>query len=158
MKAVVDTLARAAYRGAYSLARVYWFVRNPETHGVFVGVWHHGRVLLLQNSYKRQFSMPGGGFHRGESPEEAGARELREEVGLRLEPGVLRPVFQTVGTDEHKRDYVHFLEVDVDSEPPLAVDNREVVWAAFIDVENALRLPVSSLVRAYLEDARRRRA
>lgn len=153
---LVDPLARALYRGAYALARVYWFVRRPRTRGVFVGVWHAGRVLLVQNSYKRRFSMPGGGFHAGESPEECGARELREEVGVRLSPSALRAVFQTVGSEEHKDDHVDFLEVDVEAEPALTIDRREVTWAGFIDLDTALRLPVSELVRAYLEDARRR--
>ncbi|MBU8899368.1 NUDIX hydrolase [Corallococcus sp. H22C18031201] len=158
VKPLVDALARVAYRSAYNLARVYWRVRHPQTHGVFVGIWCGERVLLLQNSYKRQLSMPGGGLHRGESPAEAGARELQEEVGVRLGPHALRPCFETVGTDEHKQDHVHFLEVTVETEPTLAVDDREVVWAGFIDLEMALRLPVSSLVRTYLEDARRRRS
>jgi 8-oxo-dGTP pyrophosphatase MutT (NUDIX family) len=154
---LLDPLARTAYRGAYALARVYWFVRRPRSRGVFVGVWHAGRVLLLQNSYKFRLSMPGGGFHPGESPEQCGARELHEEVGVHLAPAALRTVFETVGTDEHKADHVHFLEVDMETEPVLTLDRREVTWAAFIDLDTALRLPISSLVRAYLEDARRRR-
>ncbi|MCP3100962.1 NUDIX hydrolase [Myxococcus sp. K15C18031901] len=157
MKRWVDPLARTAYRGAYTLARAYWFVRRPHTHGVFVGVWHDGRVLLLQNSYKHQLSMPGGGMEKDESPAEAGARELHEEVGVRVDATALRPAFETVGTTEHKHDHVRFLELDVTHEPPLVVDEREVTWAAFIDLETALRLPVSPLVRAYLEHARQRR-
>ena len=31
-----DTPVRTAYRGAYSLAMAYWFVRRPQTEGVFV--------------------------------------------------------------------------------------------------------------------------
>ncbi|MFY2558715.1 NUDIX hydrolase [Corallococcus terminator] len=157
MKRWVDALARTGYRGAYTLARVYWFVRNPRTQGVFVGVWHEGRVLLLQNSYKQQLSMPGGGMERDESPAEAGARELHEEVGVRVDPASLRPAFEAVGTSENKEDHVRFLELDVDSEPTLTIDDREVTWAAFIDLDTALRLPVSPLVRAYLEHARPRR-
>ncbi|GEN07402.1 ADP-ribose pyrophosphatase YjhB, NUDIX family [Myxococcus fulvus] len=157
MKRWVDALARTGYRGAYTLARLYWLVRHPRTEGVFVGVWHAGRVLLLQNSYKHQLSMPGGGMDGGESPEQAGARELHEEVGLRVEASTLRPVFETVGTSENKDDHVRFLELDVDHEPTLTIDDREVTWAAFIDLDTALRLPVSPLVRAYLEHARSRR-
>ncbi|MCE9669168.1 NUDIX hydrolase [Myxococcus stipitatus] len=157
MKRWVDPLARTAYRGAYALARVYWFVRRPHTHGVFVGVWHQHRVLLLQNSYKHTLSMPGGGMEAGESPEEAGARELLEEVGLRVDATALRPAFETVGTTEHKHDHVRFLEMELPTEPALTIDEREVTWAAFIDLDTAWRLPVSPLVRAYLEHARRRR-
>jgi len=155
---VADALARVAFRGAYSLAMAYWFVRRPETRGVLVAIWCGPRVLLLQNSYKRQFSMPGGGAHRGESPEQTGARELREEVGLTVEPSRLRPAFDVTDTGEYKRDHVAFLELEVDAEPPLEIDRREVVWAGFIDQEAALWLPVTPMVRAYLNDAARRRA
>jgi 8-oxo-dGTP diphosphatase len=153
----VDPLARTAYRGAYALACVYWFVRHPRTRGVFVGVWHAGRVLLLQNSYKHRLSMPGGGYHSGESASECGARELREEVGVAMAPAALRTVFETVGSEENKDDHVTFVEVDVDAEPTVTIDRREVTWAAFIDLDTALRLNLSALVRAYLEDAKRRR-
>ncbi|HEX8704334.1 MAG TPA: NUDIX hydrolase [Myxococcaceae bacterium] len=153
-----DALSRVAFRGAYSLAMAYWFVRRPETRGVLVALWCGPRVLLLQNSYKRQFSMPGGGAHRGEATEQTGARELREEVGLTVEPSRLRPAFEVTDTGEYKRDHVSFLELEVDTEPPLELDRREVVWAGFIDLDNALRLPVTPMVRAYLHDAARRRA
>jgi len=154
---LLDPLMRTAYRGAYTLALAYWFVRRPESEGTFVGVWHGRKVLLLQNSYKRRFSLPGGGRNAGESPAETGARELREEVGLHVSPGELREVFASLGSEEYKRDRCHFVEFDVEAEPALALDNREVVWAAFIDLDTALQLPLAELVRAYLEDAARRR-
>ncbi|WNG63070.1 NUDIX hydrolase [Archangium gephyra] len=148
---------RMAYRGAYTLALGYWFVRRPETQGTLVGVWHGRKVLLLQNSYKRVFSLPGGGQNRNESPRETGARELREEVGLSVAPSELRQVFEARGTDEYKRDRCFFVELTVEEPPTLALDNREVVWAAFIDVDTALQLPLAEMVRAYLEEAARRR-
>lgn len=148
---------RVAYRSAYSLALAYWFVRRPRTEGTLVGVWLGRKVLLLQNSYKRPFSMPGGGQHPHETPSETGARELREEVGLHVAPSALPEVFAARGSDEFKRDLCHFVELEVDAEPRLTLDNREVVWASFIDVETALQLPLVQVVRAYLEDAARRR-
>ncbi len=158
MSSPIDPLVRVAYRGAYSLALVWWFVRRPETEGTLVGVWCGRKVLLLQNSYKRAFSLPGGGQHPGEAPEETGARELREEVGVRLEPQRLRPAFTARSTEEYKRDVCHFVEVELDAEPALTLDNREVVWARFIDADTALQLPLVPMVRAYLEDAVRRKA
>ncbi len=41
-----------------------------------------GRVLLVRDKNKKQFSLPGGGFKHGETTIEAGAREIREELGL----------------------------------------------------------------------------
>jgi 8-oxo-dGTP diphosphatase len=155
---VTDALVRVAYRGAYSLAMAYWFVRRPPVEGVFVGVWHGRRVLLLQNSYKRLFSMPGGGAHSGESHVQTGLRELREEVGLTLSAAELRATYDVVDWEEYKEDHVWFLELDVDTEPVLTIDRREVVWAAFVDVDAALQLPLSGPVRSYLTDAARRRS
>jgi 8-oxo-dGTP diphosphatase len=157
VSSLVDPFVRVAYRGAYNLALAWWFVRRPHTQGTLVGVWRGRDVLLLQNSYKRAFSLPGGGQHRGESPVETGSRELREEVGLHVPAERLRPVFVHQGTDEYKHDTCHFVELEVETEPALVLDHREVVWARFIGVDTALRLPLVPGVRAYLEGAARRR-
>ncbi|HEX8536059.1 MAG TPA: NUDIX hydrolase [Cystobacter sp.] len=157
MSSLVDPFVRVAYRGAYTLARIWWFVRRPTTEGTLVGVWRGREVLLLQNSYKREFSLPGGGQNPGESPVETGSRELREEVGLHVPPERLRPVFVSQNRYVYKHDTCHFVELEVETEPRLVLDHREVVWARFIDVDTALRLPLVRVVREYLEDAARRR-
>ena len=50
---------------------------------------HGGRVLLCQLTYKRDWDLPGGVVEVGESPRLAVAREVAEELGLRLEAGTL---------------------------------------------------------------------
>jgi len=154
---LMDPLARVAFRGAYSLARVYWFARRPLTQGACVAVWQGQRVLLILNSYKRTFTLPGGNRHAGEPWPTAAARELREEVGVLVEPSWLHEVFETTSTDEYKRDHVYFFEWEVAVEPEVHVDRREVTWGAFVDAAEALKLPLAPVVRAYLEDAVRRR-
>jgi 8-oxo-dGTP pyrophosphatase MutT (NUDIX family) len=47
------------------------------------------RVLLCQLTYKQDWDLPGGVVEVGESPQLAVARELEEELGLRIEPGGL---------------------------------------------------------------------
>ena len=42
---------------------------------------HRGRVLLLRNE-RGEWELPGGRLDDGETPEEAVAREIREETGL----------------------------------------------------------------------------
>ena len=50
----------------------------------------HGRLLLLRHTYRRQaWGLPGGLARRGEPPEEALARELREELGTTARIGPL---------------------------------------------------------------------
>ena len=38
--------------------------------------------MLVKLRYARGWRFPGGGRHRSETPEQAGLRELREEIGL----------------------------------------------------------------------------
>ncbi|WP_435742140.1 NUDIX hydrolase [Nocardioides sp. SYSU DS0663] len=47
------------------------------------------RVLLCQLTYKRDWDLPGGVVEVGESPQVAVAREVEEELGLRLPAGPL---------------------------------------------------------------------
>jgi 8-oxo-dGTP pyrophosphatase MutT (NUDIX family) len=45
-------------------------------------VHRDGRLLVVRDKGFRHFSLPGGGVRRGERPEDAAVRELREETGL----------------------------------------------------------------------------
>ncbi|MER5549762.1 NUDIX domain-containing protein [Streptomyces sp. NPDC002589] len=51
-----------------------------------------GRVLLVQPAYRDQWLLPGGAAEHGESPAQACAREVREELGLTRPPGRLLAV------------------------------------------------------------------
>jgi 8-oxo-dGTP pyrophosphatase MutT (NUDIX family) len=53
-------------------------IRDPED-----------RVLLCQLTYKLDWDLPGGVVEVGESPRLAVAREVEEELGLTIRPGVL---------------------------------------------------------------------
>ncbi len=48
-----------------------------------------GRVLLCQLTYKRDFDLPGGVVEVSESPQLAVAREVEEELGLKVQAGRL---------------------------------------------------------------------
>lgn len=48
-----------------------------------------GRVLLVEPNYKDYWEIPGGLIEVGESPSQACAREITEELGLTREPGRL---------------------------------------------------------------------
>lgn len=57
-----------------------------------------GRVAVLDWSRhgRRRLSLPGGGVDRGESTAEALVREVREELGVEVEPGAFVCAFETV--------------------------------------------------------------
>src|SRR3954467_5168281 len=48
-----------------------------------------GRVLLVEPTYKDYWEIPGGSVEADESPHAAVVRELKEELGLLVQPGRL---------------------------------------------------------------------
>lgn len=72
---------------------------SPAKHGVFrllallhkttrprVALLCGDEILLVQNWGEQKWSLPGGGTHRGEAPIQAAIREVREELGVSLDP------------------------------------------------------------------------
>jgi len=70
-----------------------------------------GRVLLVRHTYMHGWHFPGGGVERGETAEQAMARELVEEAGVRVEG---KPSLLSVHSS-HPRfsgDHVLFYRID----------------------------------------------
>jgi 8-oxo-dGTP pyrophosphatase MutT (NUDIX family) len=56
---------------------------RPAAFGVVGAVFDsQGRVLLVRQTYAKDWRLPGGAIGHGEAPEAALRRELHEEVGL----------------------------------------------------------------------------
>lgn len=152
LRPLADAAFRLFYRLAFRLLRIWWALRRPARHGVVIAVWHAGRVLILRQSYRPGATFPGGGLEDGEDSERAAMRELREEVGLDLPPGRLRLAGDIRVWFERCDDHVRVFELVLEAEPPLAPDNREVVWAGFLPPGEALRDPaMPPYIRQYLE-------
>lgn len=89
--------------------RIWWKVRKPTTFGVKVLLIHPddpSRCLIVRHSYSdsARWGLPGGAYKPGrETPEQAGIREVAEELGLTVTGAPL--VLDTVTTTlEGKRD------------------------------------------------------
>jgi ADP-ribose pyrophosphatase YjhB (NUDIX family) len=150
MTRLPDKLYRVFFRIAYILMRVFWFVFRPQTRGVVIAIRHKDTVLIIKNSYYHQFALPGGYVKRHETPRTAAVRELQEEVGLKIAPKRLRLIHQGKAQVQHKREILAFFEANFSSRPLIRIDNREVVWAAFIPLANALSMNLSPAVRGCL--------
>ena len=82
-------------RGLTKVLRPFWRMRRGLTLGA-QGVVIDGedRVLLVRHSYRPGWFFPGGGVEWNETIETALARELEEEVGVRLTgPAQLHGIF-----------------------------------------------------------------
>jgi 8-oxo-dGTP diphosphatase len=119
----VHSRARGPARRLYLLAlRVFRrlpapvrrFVVRAGTPSFTVGavclLQRDGRLLVLRQPHRAGWSLPGGLLDRGESAAQAVQRELREELGLRVEVG--RPVTVVVDAPLRRVDVVYRLEVD----------------------------------------------
>jgi ADP-ribose pyrophosphatase YjhB (NUDIX family) len=119
------------YKVAARIRRVYWFVFRPKTFGVKCVVQHDGRWLMIRNSYgKGHWTLPGGALHRGEAPEDAAIREVREEVGVEL--AHVESIGQYRNNREYKDDTVYCFVGKV-SVPDHRIDMKEVIEAAWFD-------------------------
>jgi ADP-ribose pyrophosphatase YjhB (NUDIX family) len=79
-------LRRALIRCAYVGLRTYWFVFRPNVTGVKCLVTNEDAVLLVRHTYgRRVWDLPGGTVRRGEAPIDTARREMREELGRRIE-------------------------------------------------------------------------
>jgi len=146
----VDAVARAGYRLGFPLLQLWWRLTHPTLEGVYVAVWHAGRVLLIRNSYYRAWSFPAGRRGRNEPPARAAARELREEVGIDADPERLVPVGEITIESSSVTDHVHVFELHAEREPAIRLDHREVVWAGFEMPEAARARPLLPVVGRYL--------
>ena len=67
-------------------------------------------ILLLQTFRRNQtvWELPGGGIERGETPEEAALRELKEECGI---VGVIARPLNTIHCKDGSVEYVFLVDV-----------------------------------------------
>jgi mutator protein MutT len=79
--------------------------RRPAAVAVVLLADDEGRACFLltrrtatRRAHARQWALPGGRIDAGETPERAALRELREEVGLALEPSSLLGLLDDYGT------------------------------------------------------------
>ena len=126
-----DYAWRTAYRAAYLGLRIWWRVWPVAHRGALVALHVDGKLLLIRNSYRRGWTLPGGGVEPGDASIDAAIRELREELGLVVTMGGV-PIVVT-GAWEGRPETVDIFDLTLSTEPSLQVDDREVIEARFVD-------------------------
>ncbi|MGF1508055.1 MAG: NUDIX hydrolase [Myxococcota bacterium] len=131
------------YRGA----RIYWAVARPHTFGALVALWRGDRILLVQSSYAPYLSLPGGYLKRGEDGRTAAVRELREELGIDVAMDDLLLSMDLTHGWEGKRERVQIFSMELERDPLIQIDHREIVRAAFYSPEEVEVVPVFAPIR-----------
>lgn len=114
--------------------KLYWRIFKPETFGVKVIIENEGKFLYVRNDYGyRSITFPGGRMDKGETPEQAGIREIKEEVGLDICD--LKFITKILSTEEGKKDniYIYYAKSNTDK---IIKDDFEIAEAGWFTKNN----------------------
>jgi nucleoside triphosphatase len=122
--------------------------------------------ILLVRSYKwgTRYTVPGGHIELGERSEMAVKREIKEEVGLDVEPVKLLLVQEAIYPENYIK-HEHYLFLDYlcrTNSSKVTLDGKEIQEYVWTTPSDAIQLNLESftrnLVEAYLRDANVKKA
>ena len=120
---------RVAYRIAYWLLRLYWFLLRPRVSGVKCLLADGDSVLLVRHTYgDRRWDLPGGTMRRREQPVDAARREISEELGLEIDDWEALGELSSYVYFRHDRLYCFRAEI---SNPQIELDLGELSTASW---------------------------
>jgi len=133
--------------------------------GVGAVIVEGGRVLLVRRDtepLRGEWSVPGGMLELGEKLRDGVRREALEETGVRVEPGEVLDVFDSIFTDGLGKTQYHYVLIDylcrvISGEAQAGSDVSDVRWVSLEALPAmGLRDPVEQVVRKGLERAGKR--
>lgn len=115
--ALPRTLGKTAYVIVLPLMR-FWLAKTSRS---YVLINHGGRVLVIKNWLSRQnWQLPGGGIKKAEGPKVAAARELKEELGIQINPHDLMPLTNGIWESDNLGHSYQTYALNLKSQPKLS--------------------------------------
>ena len=142
---LVDIAWQILFRLGFPVARIWW-----RRHvGALVAIHVGQSLLLLRSSYRSAWNFPGGSVRQGETPEVSVRRELAEEIGLVVN-APLELVGEVGGLWDGRIDRVFLFVLRLDRLPTLQLDNREIIGAQLVPIDDLHKVPLTGPVEAYV--------
>lgn len=93
-----------------------------------------GRVLVVKPNYRPTWTFPGGVLEEAEAPHEGCAREVREEIGLTIDPGPLLVTAWAAPAGDRRRAamYLIFDGGTIPADTPITLQADELDDYAFL--------------------------
>jgi len=131
------------------------FKSDVEVAGCFCE-WS-GKVLYLKRHadkpHGQTWGLPAGKIEPGEKPRQAAVREVKEEVGIALNPEKLEEVVTVYLEAGGLRYAFHAYRVGLEKAPLIQLEPQEHTEAKWLTVEEALKLPLiiggAEILKAY---------
>ena len=152
MTRLYNKIAQLFLKLTYKSLLFLWAFTKPTVHGVFVAIWYKEKLLVIRNSYRKSFTIPCGRLKRNEDMADAAARELYEEVGLRVDKHLMKFIGVYSANYSNIKDIGNFFEIEMSELPKIQLDNREVIWSQFMPLDQVAALNLNPTVKAWLDD------
>ncbi|MGH3876954.1 MAG: NUDIX hydrolase [Actinophytocola sp.] len=85
---------------------------------------HAGAVLMMFDSWRKQWELPGGTREPGETTRQTAIRELREETGIHVVDLTVAAVAEFELTKPERRELLAIYRVQLQVEPRLTVNDE----------------------------------
>lgn len=94
-----------------------------------------GKILLVEQRHSPGWALPGGLLNRGEDTAHGVVREVREEVGLTIDPDTLPVPYAVLAPVPRRVDIVYVSRADGDSDHARIADDLEVTGVGWFALD-----------------------